>query len=59
MFRKIALALSATAVIGGRADPHNRFRLASSSCHHGHWGGGFGFGIGIVAPAALLPTATS
>ena len=55
MFRKIALALGATAVIGAAA-----LTPTTASAwhhghhgHHGHWHGGFGLGVGIVAPATI------
>ena len=54
MFRKIALALGATAVIGAAAlTPTTASAWHHASCHHGHWHGGFGLGVGIVAPAAI------
>ena len=47
MFRKLALALGASAVIGAAALTPT---TASAHWHgHGHWHGG----IGIVAPAAI------
>jgi hypothetical protein len=52
MFRKIALALGATAVIGAAA----LTPTTASAWHHGHpghWHGGFGLGVGIVAPATI------
>ena len=52
MFRKIALVLGATAVIGAAALTPTT-ASAWHHHHHGHWGGGFGYGIGIVAPAAV------
>jgi hypothetical protein len=52
MFRKITLALAATAAIGAAA-----LAPTSASAHwHGHWhhgwhgGYGYGFGLGIYAP---------
>jgi len=51
MFRKIALALGATAVIGAAALTPT---TASAHPHHGHWHGGYAWGIGIVAPTAVL-----
>lgn len=55
MFRKVALALGATAIIGAAA-----LTPTTASAwhhhhhgHHGHWRGGFGLGVGIVAPAAV------
>ena len=56
MFRKIALALGATAVIGAAA----LTPTTASAWHHGHhghhgyWRGGYALGVGIVAPAAVL-----
>ena len=52
MFRKIALALGATAVIGAAALTPTT-ASAWHHHHHGHWHGGFGLGVGIVAPAAI------
>ena len=52
MFRKIALALGATAVIGAAALTPTT-ASAWHHGHHGHWHGGFGLGVGIVAPAAV------
>jgi hypothetical protein len=41
MFRKLILALGATAALGAAA-----FAPTAASAHpHGHWGHGFGFGI--------------
>ena len=49
MFRKLALALGASAVIGAAALTPT---TASAHWHgHGHWHGGIG--IGLVAPAAI------
>jgi hypothetical protein len=53
MFRKIALALSATAVIGAAALTPTT-ASAWHHHHHGHWGGGYALGVGIVAPAAVI-----
>lgn len=53
MFRKIALALGATAVIGAAALTPTT-ASAWHHHHHGHWHGGFGIGVGLVAPAAVL-----
>lgn len=54
MFRKIALALGATAVIGAAAlTPTTASAWHHHHGHHGHWRGGFGLGVGIVAPAAI------
>jgi len=53
MFRKIALALSATAVIGAAALTPTT-ASAWHHHHHGHWRGGYALGVGIVAPAAVL-----
>lgn len=52
MFRKIALALGATAVIGAAALTPTT-ASAWHPHHHGHWHGGFGWGVGIVAPATI------
>jgi hypothetical protein len=52
MFRKIALALSATAVIGAAALTPTT--ASAWHHHHGHWRGGYALGVGIVAPAAVL-----
>ena len=52
MFRKIALALGATAVIGAAALTPTT-ASAWHHGHHGHWHGGFGLGVGIVAPATI------
>jgi len=52
MFRKIALALGATAVIGAAALTPT-IASAWHHHHHGHWHGGFGLGVGIVAPATI------
>ena len=49
MFRKLALALGASAVIGAAALTPT---TASAHWHgHGHWHGGIG--IGLVAPATI------
>ena len=57
MFRKIALALGATAVIGAAA-----LTPTTASAwhhghghhgHHGHWRGGYALGVGIIAPATI------
>lgn len=53
MFRKIALALGATAVIGAAALTPTT-ASAWHHHHHGHWHGGYGLRVGIVAPAAVL-----
>ena len=53
MFRKIALALGATAVIGVAALTPTT-ASAWHHHHHGHWRGGYALGVGIVAPAAVL-----
>ena len=53
MFRKIALALGATAVIGAAALTPTTASAWHHHGHHGHWHGGFGLGVGIVAPAAI------
>lgn len=54
MFRKIALALGATAVIGAAAlTPTTASAWHHHHGYHGHWRGGFGLGVGIVAPAAI------
>jgi uncharacterized membrane protein YfcA len=53
MFRKIALALSATAVIGAAALTPTT-ASAWHHHHHGHWRCGYALGVGIVAPAAVL-----
>ena len=53
MFRKIALAHSATAVIGAAALTPTT-ASAWHHHHHGHWRGGYALGVGIVAPAAVL-----
>ena len=46
MFRKLAIALGATAVLGAAA-----LSPTTASAHwHGHWGHGYGFGIGLYAP---------
>ena len=42
MFRKIALALGATAVIGAAALTPTTASAWHHHHHHGHWGGGFG-----------------
>ena len=52
MFRKIALALGATAVIGAAALTPTT-ASAWHHHHHGHWRGGYALGVGIVAPAAI------
>ena len=54
MFRKIALALGATAVIGAAALTPTT--ASAWHHHHGHWRGGYALGVGIVAPAAVLAT---
>jgi len=56
MFRKIALALSATAVIGAAALTPTTASAWHHHHHHGHghWRGGYALGVGIVAPAAVL-----
>ena len=55
MFRKIALALSATAVIGAAALAPTTASAWHHHHHgHGHWRGGYALGVGIVAPAAVL-----
>ena len=55
MFRKIALALSATAVIGAAAlTPTTTSAWHHHHHGHGHWRGGYALGVGIVAPAAVL-----
>jgi hypothetical protein len=55
MFRKIALALGATAIIGAAAlTPTTASAWHPHHHHHGHWHGGFGIGVGLVAPAAVL-----
>jgi len=55
MFRKIALALSATAVIGAAAlTPTTASAWHHHHHGHGHWRGGYALGVGIVAPAAVL-----
>ena len=53
MFRKIALALSATAVVGAAALTPTT-ASAWHHHHHGHWYGGYALGVGIVAPAAVI-----
>ena len=54
MFRKIALALGATAVIGAAAlTPTTASAWHHHHGHHGHWRGGLSLGVGIVAPAAI------
>jgi hypothetical protein len=54
MFRKIALALGATAIIGAAAlTPTTASAWHPHGHHHGHWHGGIGVGIGLVAPAAV------
>jgi hypothetical protein len=55
MFRKIALALGATAVIGAAALTPTTASAWHHGHHgyHGHWRGGFGLGVGIVAPATI------
>jgi hypothetical protein len=54
MFRKIALALGATAVIGAAAlTPTTASAWHHHHGHHGHWHGGLGLRVGIVAPAAV------
>lgn len=45
MFRKLALALGASAVIGAAA-----LTPTTASAH----GGGYGVGIGLVAPATVI-----
>jgi hypothetical protein len=52
MFRKLALALGATAVIGAAAlTPTTASAWGGHHGHHGHWHGhGYGFGFGIYAP---------
>ena len=56
MFRKIALALGATAVIGVAAlTPTTASAWHHHHGHgHGHWRGGYALGVGLVAPAAVL-----
>jgi len=54
MFRKIALALSATAVIGAAALTPTTASAWHHHHGHGHWRGGYALGVGIVAPAAVL-----
>ena len=55
MFRKIALALGATAVIGAAAlTPTTASAWHHHHHGHGHWRGGYALGVGIVAPAAVL-----
>ena len=54
MFRKIALALSATAVIGAAALTPTTASAWHHHHGHGHWHGGLGLRVGIVAPAAVL-----
>jgi hypothetical protein len=51
MFRKIALALGATAVIGAAALTPTT--ASAWHRHHGHWHGGYGLSVGIVAPAMV------
>lgn len=54
MFRKLALALGASAVIGAAALTPTT-ASAHWHGHHGHWhGGGYGVGIGLVAPATVI-----
>ena len=53
MFRKIALALGATAVLGAAALTPTT-ASAWHHHHHGYWHGGYGLSVGIVAPAAVL-----
>jgi len=53
MFRKIALALGATAVIGAAALTPTT-ASAWHPHHHGHWHGHGGITVGLVAPAAVL-----
>jgi hypothetical protein len=52
MFRKIALALGATAVIGAAALTPTT-ASAWHHPHHGHWHGGYGLSVGIVGPAMV------
>jgi hypothetical protein len=52
MFRKIALALGATVVIGAAALTPTT-ASAWHHHHHGHWHGGYGLRVGIVAPAMV------
>jgi hypothetical protein len=54
MFRKIALALGATAVIGAAALTPTTASAWHHHHGHGHWHGGLGLRVGIVAPAAVL-----
>jgi hypothetical protein len=54
MFRKIALALGATAVIGATALTPTTASAWHHHHGHGHWRGGYALGVGIVAPAAVL-----
>ena len=54
MFRKIALALGATAVIGAAALTPTSASAWHHHHGHGHWRGGYALGVGIVAPAAVL-----
>jgi hypothetical protein len=53
MFRKIALAIGATAVIGAAALTPTT-ASAWHHHHHGHWYGGYALGVGIAAPVAVL-----
>jgi len=53
MFRKIALALGATAVIGAAALTPTT-ASAWHPHHHGHWHGHGGITVGLIAPAAVL-----
>jgi len=52
MFRKIALALGATAVIGTAALTPTTASAWHHHHHHGHWRGGIA--VGLVAPAAVI-----
>jgi hypothetical protein len=54
MFRKLALALGASAVIGAAALTQPP-RPPTGTANHGHWhNGGLRVGIGLVAPATVI-----
>jgi uncharacterized membrane protein YphA (DoxX/SURF4 family) len=51
MFRKLALALGAAAVLGAAAlSPTTASAWGHGHWGHGHWGHGYGYGFGFYGP---------
>ena len=53
MFRKLVLALGATAVIGAAALTPTTASAWGHGHHHGHWGHGWGYGVGFYSPTYI------